>query len=139
MVNLVSQKELNVKLYDGMTLPFDKGSFDIVIIYQVFINLSPDIARNLLGEAGRVVKPGGKIFIGAIPCPAKSGLPTHAGNWRTCIKKALRIKQPIHYFSYDYSFFTEEFDRLAFQQVSFFPCSALRTNGDSRFHTLFNC
>ena len=139
MVNLVSQKELNVKLYDGMTLPFDKGSFDIVIIYQVFINLSPDIARNLLGEAGRVVKPGGKIFIDAPPHPEKSGLPTHAENWCTCIKKALRIKQPIHYFSYDYSFFTEEFDRLAFQQVSFFPCSALSTNGDSRFHTLFNC
>jgi ubiquinone/menaquinone biosynthesis C-methylase UbiE len=139
MVKFSTQRGLNVKHYDGVALPFDKDSFNSVIIYHVLINLSPSIARNLIQEAGRVIKPSGKIFIGATPHPQKSGLQTHAGNWRTRLKNSLGIKQSIQYFSYDYSFFSKEFDRLAFPQVSFFPSAIQLPKWNSRFHVLFNC
>jgi ubiquinone/menaquinone biosynthesis C-methylase UbiE len=138
MAKLTRQKNLNVTLYDGWVLPFDKDTFDCLILYQVFINIPNDVARNLIKEAVRVVKKNGRIFIGAVPHPERSALPTHAGNWRTLLKKVLGIKQPIPYTSYDYSFFTKEFDKLGLSQVSFFPCTVQLPNWDTKFHILLN-
>ena len=138
MAKLARQKYLNVTIYDGWVLPFDNDTFDCVVLCQVLINLPDDFAKNLVREAIRVTKPNGRIFFGLVPHPVRSFLPTHAGNWRTFAKKILRIKQPIRYISYHYSFFTEEFEKLGLSQVSFFPCKIPFPNFDTRFHVLLN-
>jgi SAM-dependent methyltransferase len=48
---------LDVRLFDGVTLPFDSGSFDVVVSLQVIEHV-PDTQR-YLGEISRVLKPGG--------------------------------------------------------------------------------
>jgi SAM-dependent methyltransferase len=65
-VNL-SQKLLNqdkILLYDGLTIPFDNDTFDVVISNQVFEHI-PDFSNNLI-EIYRVLKPEG-IFINFFP------------------------------------------------------------------------
>jgi ubiquinone/menaquinone biosynthesis C-methylase UbiE len=137
MVKLASQKKLNVVLYNGGTLPFDKNKFDCVVIHQVYMNLpSSNIARNLIEEANRVIKKGGRILLGGIHHSEKSVFPTHAGNWRTHLKKLLGLQLPIPYFSYKYSFFLKEFDKLGFSQISYFPCKIQLDGWDSKYHVL---
>jgi ubiquinone/menaquinone biosynthesis C-methylase UbiE len=137
MVKLASQKKLKVLLYNGGILPFDKNKFDCVVINHVYINLpSSKIARNLIEEANRVIKKGGRILLGGIPHSEKSLFPTHAGNWRKHLKKLLGLQQPIHYFSYKYSFFLKEFDKLGYSQISYFSCKIQLDGWDSRYHVL---
>ena len=85
-----------------------------------------------------MLKLNGRILVGAIHHPGKTGMPTHAGNWRMLVKELLGIKRPIQYFSYEYSFFTDEFDRLGFSRVSYFPCAVPLPGWDSKYHVLLN-
>ena len=137
MVKLASQKKLNVVLYNGGTLPFDKEKFDCIVVNFVFPNLpSLEIASHLIEEAHRVVTQNGRILISTIHHPGKTGMPTHAGNWRTHLKKLLGLQQPIYYYSYKYSFFLKEFDKLDFSQISYFPCKIQHESLHGKYHVL---
>ncbi len=58
---------------DGATLPFPAGSFDAVLCYDVFTNLpSFKDGEPLIESMLRVVKPGGRVFIGSIPDRAEA-------------------------------------------------------------------
>ena len=81
-------------------------------------------------------KKGGRILLGGIHHSGKSLFPTHAGNWRTHLKKLLGLQQPIPYISYKYSFFLKEFDKLEFSQISYFPCKIQLDGWDSKYHVL---
>jgi len=55
------------KVADAAALPFDNAAFDAVLSFGVFIYFdSLDYARRVLNEMHRVLKPGGRIFIGEV-------------------------------------------------------------------------
>lgn len=53
----------NFLLFDGSTIPFHENSFDIVFIAGVFHHVPPELRQNLMGEAARVLKPGGRLYL----------------------------------------------------------------------------
>jgi ubiquinone/menaquinone biosynthesis C-methylase UbiE len=53
--------DMELKLIDGKTLPFDDGSFDAVLISYVLHHADEPV--RLLKEAKRVVKAGGKVIV----------------------------------------------------------------------------
>lgn len=140
MVEIVKAKGHHAVSYDGRVFPFEDGSFDLVVIYQVFINLpSADIARNLLREAVRVTRKGGKVFVGAVPHPERSGLPTHDLAWWVNTKIALRklARRPrIPYYSYEYAFFEAVARALKLERPAFVPCAVPRKGWDTKYHVL---
>jgi SAM-dependent methyltransferase len=52
-----------LQLYDGVTFPFEDGSFDKVFSSLVFHHLDAETKRNSLWELHRVLKPGGELLI----------------------------------------------------------------------------
>ncbi|MDF1548083.1 MAG: class I SAM-dependent methyltransferase [Bacteroidales bacterium] len=54
------KEEIDV-YYDGRTIPFNNGHFDVVFSSEVFEHVF-DI-ENVINEIHRVIKPGGKLFI----------------------------------------------------------------------------
>jgi len=55
------------RVADAAALPFDDATFDAVLSFGVFIYFdSLDYARTVLNEMHRVLKPGGRIFIGEV-------------------------------------------------------------------------
>ncbi|MFM1876388.1 MAG: hypothetical protein RL266_2125 [Bacteroidota bacterium] len=51
------------KQYDGETLPFEDGFFDVVFTSMVFHHISFDHHKNILKEIHRVLKPNGRFYI----------------------------------------------------------------------------
>ena len=49
--------------YDGQTLPFEDGSFDVVVFCVVMHHVPPEIREPLLRECRRALKPGGALMI----------------------------------------------------------------------------
>lgn len=45
-------------------LPYDEGSFDVVVATEAFAHLMEAEAAQLLGEVGRVLRPGGSLLAG---------------------------------------------------------------------------
>jgi ubiquinone/menaquinone biosynthesis C-methylase UbiE len=59
----LEDKRTNLLLGDAAQTPFKDGFFDTVVCNNFFIMLnSNDIARQILREAARIIKPGGKII-----------------------------------------------------------------------------
>ncbi len=58
-----AQEHFHVHKYDGRKVSHPDESFDLVVIGYVLHHLARDHARELLGEALRVVKPGGRLVI----------------------------------------------------------------------------
>jgi len=56
---------LNFALADGMHLPFQKGAFDLVLSHAVIEHVSD--ALLYLRECGRVLKPGGHMYLSTAP------------------------------------------------------------------------
>lgn len=54
-------KELNFKLFDGKTIPFDDNKFDIITLIHVIGHVKN--TNFLFNEIKRVLKPGGKLII----------------------------------------------------------------------------
>ena len=52
------------ELADAASLPFDAASFDLVMAYNVLMDL--DDMQRALNEARRVLKPGGTLFISIV-------------------------------------------------------------------------
>jgi arsenite methyltransferase len=70
-------------------LPFDNGSFDVVISNGV-INLSP-VKHRVFAEAARVLRPGGRIAIADIvsSTPLKESTRRNTELWAACIAGAI--------------------------------------------------
>lgn len=51
--------EVNYSLYDGLKLPFDDNSMDLVFAINVMHHVRPENWKNFLKEMHRVLKPGG--------------------------------------------------------------------------------
>ncbi|HET6446921.1 MAG TPA: class I SAM-dependent methyltransferase [candidate division Zixibacteria bacterium] len=45
------------------TLPFDDGSFDLILLKSVFTHMLPDDVKNYLSEIARTLKNGGRVLI----------------------------------------------------------------------------
>ena len=58
--------------YDGFVLPFDKGTFDLVLIVSVLHHTRDPFP--LLAEAARVLSPGGRIIVLQEPNPTINGI-----------------------------------------------------------------
>jgi ubiquinone/menaquinone biosynthesis C-methylase UbiE len=71
-------------------LPFDAGSFDVVISNGV-VNLSPD-KRRVFAEAARVLRPGGRLALADIVTERQiaAGTACQAELWAACIAGASR-------------------------------------------------
>ncbi len=50
-------------VYDGLHIPFETGSFDLVLLAGVLHHVSFDLHASLLQDIGRVLKPGGRLII----------------------------------------------------------------------------
>jgi SAM-dependent methyltransferase len=77
------RKERNFIVADAEALPFKEGVFGLVYGFGIIHHLE-DIDQGL-GEAYRVLRPGGRIAFGAENhafCPANYVLPFIYGNWR---------------------------------------------------------
>jgi len=70
-------------------LPFDDGSFDVVISNGV-INLSP-VKHRVFAEAARVLRPGGRMAIADIvsATPLREATRRNTGLWAACIAGAI--------------------------------------------------
>ena len=70
-------------------LPFDDGSFDVVISNGV-INLSP-VKDDVFAEAARVLRPGGRLAIADIvsATPLKESTRRNTELWAACIAGAI--------------------------------------------------
>jgi ubiquinone/menaquinone biosynthesis C-methylase UbiE len=58
---------ISVVLGDSTSIPLADGSQDCVYMNQMFHYLSQEIATSSLREVRRVLRPGGTLFIGALP------------------------------------------------------------------------
>jgi SAM-dependent methyltransferase len=55
---------VDIRLADGMTLPFADASFDVAHAATVFSSiLDPGVRRVLFAEMARIVRPGGLVFV----------------------------------------------------------------------------
>lgn len=59
---------------DASRLSFPDGSFDRAVSYDVFTNFpSLEVARAVVREMWRVVRPGGSVLVGSLPDASKAG------------------------------------------------------------------
>ncbi len=83
----------NVRFVEGTIdrLPFDDGSFDVVISNGV-INLSP-VKQRVFAEAARVLRPAGRLAIADIvsASPLKEATRRNTELWAACIAGAIPI------------------------------------------------
>ena len=140
MTEIVKAKGHRALAYDGGAFPFEDGSFDLVMIYQVFINLpAAEIATNLLREAVRVTRKGGTILVGAVPHPVLSRMPTHErSRWVNAkiLLRRLAGRRTIPYYAYNYSFFGNVFDSFELERLAFVPCRVPRKGWETKYHVI---
>jgi SAM-dependent methyltransferase len=60
------QSKVRVQCMDAVDLPFEAGSFDLVLLFEALYYL-PDV-RRFLAEARRVLRPAGTLLISTVNC-----------------------------------------------------------------------
>jgi 2-polyprenyl-3-methyl-5-hydroxy-6-metoxy-1,4-benzoquinol methylase len=60
------QSKVRVQRMDALDLPFEAGSFDVVLLFEALYYL-PDVPR-FLAEARRVLRPGGTLLLSTVNC-----------------------------------------------------------------------
>lgn len=68
-------------------MPFDTGSFDVVTLIELIEHLERSVIDTVLGEAHRVLRPGGKLILTT---------PNYAGLW-PLLEKVVNAKAPVTY------------------------------------------
>lgn len=141
MVKIARSNGCRAEVYEGGTFPFANGSFDVVLIYQVLINLPElSIGERLLQEAARVSRDKGTILVGAVPHPVKSKFPTHRSRWwvdlKIALRKLLRGINSIPYYSYPYAFFEKQLDDHRLAALTLVPCGIRRQGWESKYHAI---
>ena len=58
------ETKIRVERMDALDLPFEDGSFDVALLFEALYYL-PDVPR-FLGEAGRVLRRGGRLLIATV-------------------------------------------------------------------------
>jgi SAM-dependent methyltransferase len=81
--------ECSFQAYDGITLPFDAGTFDLVVLVEVIEHVSDK--PSLLAEIARVLRRGGRLFL-TTPNPDCTSLRTEFAMWRI-LRKIFRRRQ----------------------------------------------
>lgn len=147
IVEMAIKRGLEVQLYDGNVMPFEPATFDRIIIQGVLINLPHlTIAERLVRESYRLLKPGGRLFIGNIPHPQKSGFISHTEKVSTIkrikiiLKNMLGLKgesTEISYYSYEYQIFTNLFDELNFKDMGIHTSQLQIKSFMSKYHVTF--
>jgi SAM-dependent methyltransferase len=141
MASIVVSKGHRALAYDGGALPFEDGTFDLAMIYQVLINLPDErSARALVREALRVTRPGGTVLLGALPHPAWSGFPTHRRAWwvqaKISARRLLFGQNVVPYFSYDPGMFDQMFRQRTVAKVSYASCRITRKGWNTKYHAI---
>lgn len=62
IIAFVRDSGIDFRVLDGKLLPFEKSSFDMVMLHDVLEHLH-DSPRNLLNDLLELVKPNGKLFV----------------------------------------------------------------------------
>jgi len=105
------QKKDNIKKICAAAenLPIKDQCFDLVILYQVIINItSIKLAFQIIEECVRVLKDDGLLFLGAVPCPESGLSPINKAGFLVKIKNLclnLFSKNSIAYVSYPRNIF----------------------------------
>jgi SAM-dependent methyltransferase len=84
------QSKIRVLRMDALDLPYEAGSFDVVLLFEALYYL-PDVPR-LLAEARRVLRPGGTLLISTANCELTGfhSSPLHTAYWRAAeLREAL--------------------------------------------------
>lgn len=141
MINLALKKGLNVIHQKGEILPFENDTFDVVLIYSVFTNLSQQkIANKLITEACRVLNNSGHLLIGAIPDPELSGFPQHdqlsLKNLYTKMRTMWNPNTNIGYYSYPQKYFLNLYRKLNTSSITFSRCELARSGWQTKYHAL---
>jgi len=63
IAKLKSSIKLNFQSFDGINIPFEDNSFDVIFTACVFHHIDFKLHQNLFKEIYRVLKPGGKFYI----------------------------------------------------------------------------
>lgn len=73
---------------------FDRNSFDVVVCLEGIEHVPADVGEVFLSEAGRVLRPGGRLLLTSPHCPTKqhSGNPYHLKEYRPKELRALLEK-----------------------------------------------
>ena len=143
MADLARSRGLDVRLYDGVNLPFDNESFDRVVIFSVIINIpNIELVEALICDAIRVLKSGGTVLIGSTPHPSRSQFPTHEDalkslNWRGRLRaKFGRAGQDIGCYSIPLAFFERFADVAGINSVRFYWAEPVYPGAGDRFHVV---
>lgn len=139
MVQAARARGLEAVHYDGGRLPFPDGLFDAVLIYQVLTNFPTlDAARHLVREGARVLAPGGRLIVGAVPDPVSSGFPEHRG-WslrrlKALVRSWLSGGRSIGYYSYPAAFFANLYEEMGFESLTLSRCRVSRQGWATKYH-----
>jgi hypothetical protein len=115
-----------------------------VLIFYVIVNISQRaLVKNILQEAVRVLKPGGRLLVGANFHPTISGLPLHASpkggaGWVNSVLRRNPVK--VGTYATDYNIFAETMAQSPIVEARFvwqrnnYPGKDHRARG--RYHVL---
>lgn len=67
---------------DGRTLPFPKGTFDLVILETVLSSISPQLGVEVIADARRALAPGGALLIYDVRMPNPANRATRSIRYR---------------------------------------------------------
>lgn len=135
MVSRACAKGLDVELVDGKELPFADNSFSKVLVYFVIINIpSKQAVRNLVCEALRVLKPGGKLMLGLIPWEKNAkAVPGIKAAAKTMLAMLTR-KRVVGYYGYGYAFFTDICEKFGCAEIVISHSTGLLIKQGTKFN-----
>jgi SAM-dependent methyltransferase len=146
MVELTRAKGLAADHYDGGRLPYADGCFDAVLMLAVILNIAQRaLVIQVLDEAIRVAKPGGRLLVADNFHPVVSNLAPHARpepprGWRRALGLGAAPANPVGTYATGYDVFGEVMARHPIVDVRFiwqrndYPRVANRASG--RYHAL---
>jgi ubiquinone/menaquinone biosynthesis C-methylase UbiE len=109
------------RVADASSLPFDDNSFDLVLSWSVFFYFdSLDYAKKVLEEMSRVMRPGGRIFVGDVNDEEKRELAAALRRKSSSSRKIAHLsKKNLDHLFYGKNFF-EEFARAHGLKIIFY-------------------
>lgn len=109
-------------------LHFDDNAFDVVTIIELIEHLEPDVIESLLGEARRVLSPGGKIILTT---------PNYGSLW-PLLEKVVNARSEVSYEDQHITFFKREGLLNVLEGSGFTQCSATTFQGSAPFLAALN-
>lgn len=107
---------------------FEDNTFDVVTIVELIEHLELDVIESLLGEARRVLSPGGKIILTT---------PNYGGLW-PLLEKMVNARAKVTYEDQHITFFKRKRLLNLFERSGFTRCSATTFQGAAPFLAALN-